>query len=109
MGFKCADGLFGFVPTVHIGWDELECAFVCVSDYKFVGFAGFIVQDLLFDLDVAGFETRHDFVVCWNAVMVSLGLERLHQDCIGPGVARQHDILVSTLGADGEPAHVVGI
>ncbi len=109
MGFECADGLFGFVPTVHIGWDELECAFVCVSDGKFVGCAGFIVQDLLFDLDVAGFEMRHDFVVCWKAMMVGLRLEWLHQDCIGPGVVRQHDILVSALGADGESSDVVGI
>ena len=78
MGFKCPDGSFGFVPTVHIGWDKLECAFVRVSDYKFVGFTGFIVQDLLFDLDVTGLETRHDFVVGWNAMMVGLGLEWLH-------------------------------
>jgi hypothetical protein len=49
------------------------------------------------------------FVVFWNAMMVGLGLEWLHQDCIGPGVVRQHDILVSALGMDGEPAHVAGI
>ncbi len=41
--------------------------------------------------------------------MVSLGLKWLHQDCIGPGVVRQHDILVSALGADWELAHVVGV
>jgi hypothetical protein len=109
MSFECAYGAFGFVATVHVGWDNLDCAFVGVSDDKFVGCAGFVVKYLLFDLDVLGFETRHDFVVCWNTMMVGLGLEWLHQDCIGPGVARQHDILVSTLGADGEPAHVVGI
>jgi hypothetical protein len=109
MGFECADGSFGFVATVHVGWDELECAFVGVCDDKFVGCAGFVVQDLLCDLDVAGFEARHDFVVCGYAMMVVLGLEGFDQDCIGAGVVGQHDILVSALGADWEPAHVVGV
>ncbi len=55
MGFKYADGLFSFVATVHVGWDKLDCAFVCVFYDKFVGCADFAVQDLLFDMDVAGF------------------------------------------------------
>ena len=78
----------------------MKCAFVGFLDDKFVGRADFIVQDLLFDMDVAGSETSHDFVVCGNAMMVGLGLERLDQDCIGTGVIRQHDILVAALGAD---------
>ncbi len=100
MGFECADGAFGFVATMHIGWDELERAFVGVRDGKFVGCAGFVVQNLLFDIDVVGFETSHDFVVCRNVMMVGLGLEWLDQDCIGTSVVRQHDILVAALGAD---------
>ncbi len=109
MSFECAYGAFGFVATVHVGWDDLECAFVGVSGDKFVGCAGFVVEDLLFDLDVAGFESRHNFVVGWDAVMVGLGLEWIHQDRIGPSVVFQHDVLVSTLCADWEAAHVVGI
>jgi hypothetical protein len=97
MGFECADGAFGFVATMHIGWDKLKCAFVGVRNGKFVGCAGFVVEDLLFDLDVSGFETRHDFVVCWDAVMVGLGLEWLYQDCISPSVVCQHDILISAV------------
>ncbi len=109
MSFECVYGAFGFVATVHVGWDNLDCAFVGVSDDKFVGCAGFVVEDLLFDLDVAGFESRHNFVVGWDAVMVGLGLEWIHQDRIGPSVVFQHDVLVSTLCADWEAAHVVGI
>ena len=60
-------------------------------------------------MDVVGFETSHDFVVCRNAMMVGLGLEWLDQDCIGTSVVRQHDILVAALGADWETAHVVGV
>jgi hypothetical protein len=41
--------------------------------------------------------------------MVGLGLEWLDQDGVGPGVVRQHDILVATLGTDWETAHVVGV
>ena len=103
------DDSVSFVASVHVGWDKLECVFVCFFDGKFVGCADFVVQDLLFDMDVAGFETSHDFVVCGNAMMVGLGLEWLDQDCIGTGVIRQHDILVAALGADWETAHVVGV
>ena len=109
MSFECADGSFSFVATVHVGWDELECAFVGFFDGRFVGCTDFVVQDLLFDMDFAGFETSHNFVVCGNAMMAGLGLEWLDQDCIGTGVVRQHDILVATLGADWETAHVVGV
>jgi len=72
MGFECANGSFSFVATVHVWWDELKCAFVGFFYEKFVGRADFVVQDLLFDKDVAGFEPSHDFVVCRNAMMVSL-------------------------------------
>jgi hypothetical protein len=97
MGFECSDGALGFVAAMHIGRDELECAFVGVRDGKFVGRTYFVVEDLLFDNDVSGFETRHDLVVCWDAVMVGLGLEWLYQDCIGPSVVCQHDILISAV------------
>ena len=60
-------------------------------------------------MDVAGFEASHDFVLCGDAMMVSLDLERLDKDCIGTGVVCQHDILVAALGADWELAHVVGV
>ncbi len=61
------------------------------------------------DQYVAGFEPSHDFVVCWDSKMVGLGFEWLYQDCVGPGMVGQHDILVATLGADWETAHVVGV
>jgi hypothetical protein len=109
MGFECADGPFDLVATMHIGWNELKRAFLGVCDGKLVSRACFVVEDLLFDNDVSGFETRHDLVVCWDAVMVGLGLEWLYQDCIGPSVVCQHDILVSALCTDWEAAHVVGI
>ena len=44
MSFKIVNGSFGFVAAVHVGWDELECAFVGFFDGKFVGCAGFVVQ-----------------------------------------------------------------
>jgi hypothetical protein len=100
VSFEPANGSFCFVAAVHVGWDELECAFVGIFDGKFVGWAGFVVQDLLFEIDAVGFETSHDFVVCRNVMMVGLGLEWLDQDCIGTSVVRQHDILVAALGAD---------
>ncbi len=46
MGFECADGPFGLVATMHIGWNELKRAFVGVCDGKFVSRACFVVKDL---------------------------------------------------------------
>ena len=47
MGFERADGLFSFVATVHVGWNELEGAFVDFFDGIFVGCTDFVVEDLL--------------------------------------------------------------
>jgi hypothetical protein len=97
MGFECADGPFGLVATMHIGWNKLKRAFVGVCDGKFVSRACFVVEDLLFHDNVLGFEMRHALVVCWDAVMVGLGLEWFYQNRIGTRVVSQHDILVSAV------------
>ena len=99
MGFERADGLFRFVAPVHVGWDKLVGAFMGF-DSQLVSVTGFVVQHFLGDMDVAGFAASHDFVICGDAMMVGLGLEWLHKDCIGPGVVRQHDILIAALGVD---------
>jgi hypothetical protein len=108
VGLERADGSFGFVATVHVGWYELVCTFMGF-DSQLVSFTGFVVQHLLGHMDVVGFEASHDFVVCGDAMMVGLGLEWLDEDCIGPGMVCQHDVLVATLCADWESAHVIGV
>ena len=108
VGLERLDGSFSFVATVHVGWDKSVGAFMGF-DGQLVSFTGFVIQLLLGDMNVAGFEASHDFVICGDAMMVGLGLEWLDKDCIGPGVVCQHDILVAALCADWETAHVVGV
>ena len=85
MGLERADGLFSFVATMHVGWDELVGAFMGFNS-QLVSFTGFFFQHLLGDMDVAGFEASHNFVICGDAMMVGLGLEWLDKDSIGPSV-----------------------
>ena len=52
-------------------------------------------------------ETRHDAVVRRNEVSVVPRLEEFDHNGIGVDVVRQHNVVVSTEGADGEAAHVI--
>ena len=47
MGFESADGSFSFVEMLHVGWNNLEDAFVGFFYGKFVCCTDFVVQDLL--------------------------------------------------------------
>jgi hypothetical protein len=47
------------------------------------GSAGFVVQDMCVWGGVAAFESFEKGGVCSNAMGVSFGLERLHQDGVG--------------------------
>ena len=73
MGFEHVNGSFSFVVTVHVKWDKLKCAFVGFFDDKFVGHADFVFQDLLFDMDVVGFERAlillYAGMQCWLALV----------------------------------------
>ncbi len=54
-----------------------------------------------------GCQTRHDGIVCSNAVGVALAFEGLLEDEIAIGVIGIHDILVARVGLDREPSHIV--
>ncbi len=56
-----------------------------------------------------GHQTRHDGVVCSNAVGVALAFKGLLEDEIAIGVIGNHDILVARAGLDGEPSRVVNV
>ena len=69
---------------------------------------GFIVEDLCVDFEATRFETFHDDVVCWNAMVIRLGLEGLDEDDVGGVMVREHDVLVTAQSTDREAAHIVG-
>ncbi len=47
------------------------------------GAAGFVVQDMCVRGGVAAFEAFKEAGVCGNAMGISFGLERLHQNGVG--------------------------
>ena len=52
-------------------------------------------------------ELRHDASVGWDVVAIVFGLEGLDKDSVGVAVVGEHDVLVATVRADWEVAHVV--
>lgn len=106
MCLERANSPFSFVAPVHVGRDELECP--SVFTYGLLhGFTGLVVEDLQVDCETSCLETGYKGVICWDAVMVRLRLERLYQDDICCVMVCQHDILVATHGSDGESTQVV--
>ena len=70
MGFKNADGVFGYIAAMDIWWDNLEGAVPPVNDGATVLGASLIVEELEINVVVLGFEDRHDDVVGRNAMPV---------------------------------------
>ena len=56
---------------------------------------------------VAILETCHDAVVRRDAVLVLPGMEGFDQNGIGVDVVRQHNVVIDSVGADGEAAHFI--
>ena len=55
------------------------------------------------------FQSLHDGIVLWDAVLVRSCLEPFDEYHIGFVVLRHHDVLVSTLSKDGEATTVVRV
>ena len=55
---------------MDIQWDKLELVVPFVFYVKIVGFARLVFQYLKVNAVAAAFETRHDAVVCCDAVAV---------------------------------------
>ena len=70
MSFESGDGSLGDVASMNVWGHKLECASPRVLDGLFVGLAGLVFQDMQVDGVAAIFETRHDAVVCRNAMAV---------------------------------------
>ena len=70
MSFESADGSLGDVASMNVWGHKLERASPRVLDGFLVGLAGLVVQDLKVYGVAALFETRHDAVVCCNAMAV---------------------------------------
>ena len=68
MSFESADVSLGDVASMNVWGKNLERASPCVLDGLLVGLAGLVVQDLQVNSVAALFETRHDAVVCHNAM-----------------------------------------
>ena len=72
-----------------------------------VGSTGFVVQDLQINPEIAFLESGHDFVVCWDAMGVSLCLEWLDQNDVCLLMECKHYVLIATHCSDGEAAHLI--
>ena len=83
MSFEISDGSLGDVASTDVWGHKLERAASHVLDGQFVGLAGLVVQDLQVYGVAALFETRHDAVVCRNAMAVLARLEWFNQDGVG--------------------------
>jgi hypothetical protein len=105
--FEGADGTFCCIPLVDVGRDQLEGAVVS-GDGALETEAGLVVKYVDRGLAVDGSEACVDGLVGDNAVSVLFRGERSHEDGIGGGVERDHDVLVATACAGGEAAGVVG-
>ncbi len=80
---------------MHVWRDELEGGIPLEGDCFFIGGAGFVIQDLEINGESPGCQTRHNGVVCCDAVAVALGFESLLEDEVAVGVEGNHDILVA--------------
>ena len=94
---------------MYIWGHKLERAAPRVLDGQFEDLAGLVVQDLQVYSVASLFETRHDAVVCRNAMAVLSRLEWFNQDGVGVNVVSQHYAVIATARADGEATHVVRV
>ncbi len=74
------------VATVNVRRYELIVGVPVFCDDPNVFGTGFIVKDLVINSVAACFQSRHETVVGWNAVIVIAGLEVFHENGIGIGV-----------------------
>ena len=107
MSLEGLDGSFCCIGLVDIGWDELVSGVPGLGDGSEVVSAGFVVEYLVLDFVAFGLESGHDAPVCSYSMAVVAGLEGFHENGIGVTVVGQHDVLVATVRAGGESAHVL--
>ena len=70
MGFKSADGMFGYIASIDIWRDKLEGAVPLVNNGATILGASLIVENLDINTVALGFEARHDDVVGRNEMLV---------------------------------------
>ena len=107
--FEGVDVLFSNVARVDIRRDELEGAVPVFNNGAAIFGTGFVVEDLEVNNVAFGLEARHDVVVRGKTVAIIARLKCRDKDGVGVYVVGNHDVLVATLGADGEPTHVIGV
>ncbi len=93
---------------MHVWRDKLESGVPFEGDCFFIGGAGFVIQNLEINEEPLGRQTRHNGVICCNAVAVALGFEGLLENEVAVDVEGNHDILVAGACSDGKAASVVG-
>ncbi len=108
MILECADGGFCPIAVMHVWREELESGVPFEGDRFFIGGAGFVIQDLEINREPPGRQTRHNSVICCNAVAVALGFEGLLENEIALSVEGNHDVLVAGACLDGKAASVIG-
>ena len=96
MCFECSNRTLNLVATVNFWRYFLMCALPYICDDFNVGCTGFVVQDLRVDRDATSFETLHDGLVGWDAMVVLFGLEWLYQYKISRIMVGEHNVLVTT-------------
>jgi hypothetical protein len=96
------------VPAVHVRRDQLVGCLPCLGDGAFVLCAGFVVQEL--EVDGVSFivQSGHDGIVGGEAMAVVFGLEWGCKDGVAVSMVGNHDVLVTTGGAEWESTGVVG-
>ena len=76
MGFKGADGAFGYVVVMDIRWENLESAVPIFNYGATIIITGLVVGDLEIDAVAFGLEARHDAILNRNVMAVIALLER---------------------------------
>ncbi len=108
MILECANGAFCLIAAMHVWKDKLESGVTFKGDCFFKGSAGFVIQDLEINGEPPGHQTRHNGIICCNAVAVALGFEGLLENEVAIGMEGNHDVLVAGACSDGEATSVIG-
>ena len=106
----CLEGLngtFSHIGTMDIGRNKLERSVPVLGDGGEVFLAGFVVEDLVFDIVAFVTEVGHDAGMSSDAMAVVARLEQFDKDGVAVTVVGQHDVLVAAAGAGGETSQSV--
>ena len=102
VALKGANGVLGSIMVIYIWRHELIGYFPFLLNNKLVLCANLITEDLEINLVTANAKLMHDGVIGCYAIIAFLGLERADKDGVGLAKIGSHDVLVSTVWADGE-------